>query len=120
MKHIKLFEDFLLEKMLGKPRTTPPKTYKAEKDWGNEKIGLETYFEGKKAYNVMASIAYELGLGFGGPDNQSQMAINNYHDNLCDAEGEEVILKDAFSNKYTFSELKQAVADYAKKKGVIK
>ena len=122
MKHIKLFEQFIDEEYLSeKVLTSPPKSYADESFWNSTfKNGITDAFVDRPKYkSVVVSIAYDLGLPFGGPRNDNPTQLNYYGSNITSPSGDETIVKGAFTGDYSYGELKDAVEKWAKKKGLL-
>lgn len=121
MEHIKLFEEFINENEIqeGMKLSSKPKSYADESFWNKTfKGGITDSFVDRPKYkSVIASIVYDLGLPFftnkGG--DYYVYDLSQYGRHLTDAAGTEIIVKDAFTGDYTYADLKNGVAQWAKK-----
>ena len=125
MKHVKPFEQFLNEGYFkGTPRKKKPEGYADEKFWDkafrNGKIGNPPQVYSPQFRDVLQSIAYDLGLGFGSEGaSDTPMPIAMYGTSIKDTDGVETIVKGAFDDQYTYGELKDMVEKWAKKERLI-
>lgn len=122
MEYIKLFEEFINESKLqeGMTLSSEPKSYAEESFWDKTfKGGITDAFVNRPKYkSVIASIVYDLGLPFFRNKQGDVYGLSYYGTNLTNAEGSEIIVKGAFDGDYTYAELKDKVAQWAKKNNI--